>query len=118
MPSLLLSQSLKLLKRPKIEAPIVWLGQSVRTTVVTRLYPSLAGECWMASLGDAIHRPRLVERVFCGDLPGRLAVQGPIMLDSGGFTMMTQNRACKSWSSLEFIDGRVPISVSLSTFRP
>ena len=72
--------------------PIVWLGQSVRTTIVTKRYPSLATECWMVSLGDAIHRPRLIERVFCGDLRERLAVRGPIMLDSGGFTMMMQNR--------------------------
>ena len=47
----------------------------------------------MASLGDAIHRPRLIERIFCGELRERLAVSGPIMLDSGGFTMMMQNKS-------------------------
>ncbi len=47
----------------------------------------------MVSLGDAVHRPRLIERVFCGNLKEHLNVSGPVMLDSGGFTMMTRNRA-------------------------
>jgi tRNA-guanine family transglycosylase len=64
------------------------LGQSARTTVVTRAYPRLAGARWMASLGDAIHRPRMLETVFGPQLKARLAITGPLMLDSGGFTMM------------------------------
>jgi tRNA-guanine family transglycosylase len=47
----------------------------------------------MVSLGDAVHRPRLIERVFCGNLKEHLNVSGPVMLDSGGFTMMTRNRS-------------------------
>jgi tRNA-guanine family transglycosylase len=78
-----------------LRPPIVWLGQSVRTTVVTRSYPSFANHCWMVSLGDAVHRPRLIERVFCGDLKQHLRIDGPVMLDSGGFTMMMQNRGLR-----------------------
>ena len=88
-------QHLNLANHSRLRTPIVWLGQSVRTTIVTRRYPSLAAECWMASLGDAVHRPRLIERIFCGDLRERLAVTGPIMLDSGGFAMMMQNKALR-----------------------
>jgi tRNA-guanine family transglycosylase len=44
----------------------------------------------MASLGDVIHRPRMLESVFGPELKGRLAINGPLMLDSGGFTMMTR----------------------------
>lgn len=66
----------------------LWLGQSARTTVVTRAYPALAGATWMASLGDAIHRPRMLETVFGSQLKIRLAITGPMMLDSGGFTLM------------------------------
>jgi hypothetical protein len=88
-------RDLKLPNQKARRAPIVWLGQSVRTTIVTKRYPGLATECWMVSLGDAIHRPRLIERVFCGDLRERLSVRGPIMLDSGGFTMMMQNRGLR-----------------------
>jgi tRNA-guanine family transglycosylase len=44
----------------------------------------------MASLGDAIHRPRLLETVFSGQLRERLKAQGPILLDSGGFTATIQ----------------------------
>jgi queuine/archaeosine tRNA-ribosyltransferase len=69
---------------------MVWLGQSTRTTVVTKVYPELAGERWLASLGDVVHRPRLAETVFRRSLKERLRVTGPVMLDSGGFTMMTR----------------------------
>ena len=74
----------------KIDLPLVWLGQSVRTTVVTRRYPNLSGQCWMVSLGDAVHRPRLIETVFRSSIRQRIAVDGPLMLDFGGFTMMTK----------------------------
>jgi tRNA-guanine family transglycosylase len=45
----------------------------------------------MASLGDAIHRPRMLETVFGPNLKDRLSISGPLMLDSGGFTMMMRN---------------------------
>lgn len=70
--------------------PMVWLGQSARTTVVTRAYPELAGEKWLASLGDAVHRPRMAETVFRRALKEKLHVTGPVMLDSGGFTIMSR----------------------------
>lgn len=76
---------------PATRERFLWLGQSARTTVVTRAYPELAPERWMASLGDAIHRPRMLETVFGPDLKARLAITGPLMLDSGGFTMMMRN---------------------------
>jgi tRNA-guanine family transglycosylase len=83
----------KVLGHDEIRLPMVWLGQSVRTTVVTRRYPSLSRECWMVSLGDAVHRPRLAETVFRSNIRERIAVQGPIMLDSGGFTMMMKQES-------------------------
>jgi queuine/archaeosine tRNA-ribosyltransferase len=98
-------------------SPIVWLGQSVRTTIVTKRYPSLAGACWMASLGDAVHRPQLVDRVFCGDLKERLAVRGPVMLDSGGFTMMMQNRGLHV-SEVARIYGRTRAELCISLDVP
>ncbi|MGQ3228192.1 MAG: hypothetical protein ACT6R2_04755 [Blastomonas fulva] len=73
--------------------PPLWLGQSVRTTMVVDLYPSLAELPFMASLGDAIHRPRLVDRVFRDKLRSRLRATGPLMLDSGGFTLMMRASA-------------------------
>lgn len=79
---------LKLPGRGNIDLPLIWLGQSVRTTVVTGRYPSLSRACWMASLGDAVHRPRLIETVFRSNIRQRLGIDGPLMLDSGGFTMM------------------------------
>lgn len=73
---------------PATRERYLWLGQSARTTVVTRAYPALAGARWMASLGDAIHRPRMLQTVFGPQLKARLAITGPLMLDSGGFTVM------------------------------
>ena len=49
----------------------------------------------MVSLGDAVHRPRLIENVFRSDIRGRIGVEGPLMLDSGGFTMMMNDRSLK-----------------------
>jgi tRNA-guanine family transglycosylase len=46
----------------------------------------------MVSLGDAIHRPRMLDSVFGPHLKQRLLITGPLMLDSGGFTMMMQDR--------------------------
>jgi tRNA-guanine family transglycosylase len=83
----------ELLGYGEIRLPMIWLGQSVRTTVVTRRYPSFSQECWMVSLGDAVHRPRLAETVFRAGIRERIAVNGPIMLDSGGFTMMMKRRS-------------------------
>ena len=70
---------------------MIWLGQSARTTVVTRAYPELASQRWMASLGDVVHRPRMAETVFRRTLKEKLHVTGPVMLDSGGFTMMSRS---------------------------
>lgn len=73
--------------------PPLWLGQSVRTTLVVERYPTLAALPFMASLGDAIHRPRLIDAVFRDKLRARLKTTGPLMLDSGGFTLMMQANA-------------------------
>ena len=69
----------------------VWLGQSARTTIVTESYPELQKAHWMASLGDAVHRPRMLRTVFTPGLRNRLSITGPLMLDSGGFTIMMRN---------------------------
>lgn len=76
------------LDRTAAQERFLWLGQSARTTVVTRAYPELATARWMASLGDAIHRPRMLDTAFGPQLKARLAITGPLMLDSGGFTLM------------------------------
>lgn len=83
----------KLLGHEDIELPMVWLGQSVRTTVITKRYPSFSQACWMVSLGDAVHRPRLADTVFRSGIRKRIGVHGPIMLDSGGFTMMMKKQS-------------------------
>lgn len=74
------------------QAPLVWLGQSVRTTLIAPSHDALAQAPIMASLGDAIHRPRLLETVFANRLRDRLQAKGPLLLDSGGFTNLISGR--------------------------
>lgn len=88
--------------RDTFAIPPLWLGQSVRTTLVVERYPELAALPFMASLGDAIHRPRLIDAVFRDSLRSRLKVTGPLMLDSGGFTLMM--RAKSSLNARELAD--------------
>lgn len=71
----------------KVTWPIVWLGQSVRTTLITAYHQALINAPIMASLGDAVHRPRLIPKVFENGLRSRLKTKGPILLDSGGYTL-------------------------------
>jgi len=80
------------------ETPGVWLGQSVRTSVISAAVPELQSAPLMVSLGDALARPRLLERVFNNKLRSHLGVTGPILLDSGGFTLLSQPEA--GWSAV------------------
>jgi tRNA-guanine family transglycosylase len=105
---------LKLPGHDKVALPMVWLGQSVRTTVVTRRYTEFARESWMVSLGDAVHRPSLVEKVFKANIRARIAVQGPLMLDSGGFTTMMNNRSLRLDQIVEiYRDAQAELCITL-----
>ncbi len=101
-----------------LQPPIIWLGQSVRTTLVVPSHAALAHAPMMASLGDAIHRPRLLESVFSGRLRERLRANGPILLDSGGFTGLTQGGRTLCIEKLAEIYASVDADILVSLDAP
>ncbi|MFN6936100.1 MAG: hypothetical protein ACK4NZ_13245, partial [Tsuneonella sp.] len=56
--------------------------------MLTAEHARLAAAPHMVSLGDAVHRPRLLDSVFARPMKERLGLTGPLMLDSGGFTLL------------------------------
>ena len=70
----------------------IWLTQSVRTSIAAKACQAVSLMPHLISLGDAIHRPRLQETFFQGDLGKKVGVSGPVMLDSGGFTQMVKGK--------------------------
>lgn len=114
--------------RPKIKSirwrdddrPTVWLGHSVRTTMLTACHERLAAAPHMVSLGDAVHRPNLLDRVFAEPLKPRLGLKGPLMLDSGGFTLLGRGgllNATKLGRIYADTDADFVISLDAPTFR-
>lgn len=73
------------------DPPAVWLGQSVDTSVLTARVPEMRSWPMLTSLGDAIRRRRYINTHFNESLRTKLGVEGPLMVDSGGYVLMTQN---------------------------
>jgi tRNA-guanine family transglycosylase len=80
-----------------LETPIVWLGQSVDTSVIPARVPEMRTWPVLTSLGDAMRRERYAHTHFNGHLRSKLGLRGPIMVDSGGFVLMT--RKVTNWSA-------------------
>ena len=110
-----------------IATPFIWLAQSVDTSVLTARVPSMRSWPTLVSLGDAFRRPKYVESHFNKNLRQRLGISGPIMLDSGGFVLMTRDNP--QWTPLrvaeiyEQVDADILVSLDLppmsndSTYR-
>jgi tRNA-guanine family transglycosylase len=77
--------------------PMMWIGQSVDTSILHVTVPEFRDLPVLTSLGCAIRRPSLLARRFGPNLKATLNVSGPLMLDSGGFSMM-KNKA-SNWSA-------------------
>jgi tRNA-guanine family transglycosylase len=77
--------------------PMIWLGQSVDTSVLHVSIPEYRSLPVLTSLGCAIRRPSLLQSRFGPNLKSTLRVEGPLMLDSGGYAMMKNN--AKSWTA-------------------
>jgi tRNA-guanine family transglycosylase len=81
----------------RLRLPMMWIGQSVDTSILHITAPEFRGSPVLTSLGCAIRRPSLLPRRFSPHLKATLNVGGPLMLDSGGFAMM-KNKA-QNWSA-------------------
>lgn len=71
--------------------PVVWAGQSVDTSKILSRYPDFRNQPLLTSVGCAIRRPSLIKNHFHAGLREKLCTKGPIMVDSGGFVLMTQD---------------------------
>lgn len=74
----------------------VWLGQSVDTSSICSGYEELNSLPFLTSLGCAIRRPSLRRTHLNADLRTKLGLNGPLMVDSGGFALSINPAA--SWS--------------------
>jgi tRNA-guanine family transglycosylase len=68
----------------------IWLGQSVDTSTIHDAYEDFARLPILTSVGCAIRRPRAVSVKFDADLRSRIGAKGSLMVDSGGFILMTK----------------------------
>jgi tRNA-guanine family transglycosylase len=75
--------------------PMMWVGQSVDTSILHTSVREYRDLPILTSLGCAIRRPSLLENRFGPHLKATLQARGPLMLDSGGFTMM--RRKSRNW---------------------
>lgn len=69
--------------------PEVWLGQSVNTSSICADHAQLKTASFLTSLGCAIRRPRLRQTHLNSSLREKLGVAGRLMIDSGGFALMS-----------------------------
>jgi len=80
-----------------IKKPTVWLGQSADTSAICRDYSALRVRPFLTSLGCAIRKPNLLKSHFHNDYKTKLAFDGPVMVDSGGFVMTSTES--RSWNT-------------------
>lgn len=72
------------------QTPILWLGQNLRNRILLALHPELRTAPVIVSLGDAFQRPSFRDRFFTERLRESLNMDGPIMVDSGGYALLAR----------------------------
>jgi len=78
----------------------IWLGQSVRSKFVSLEFDELKKFPIILSLGEAISRPEYLDKFFNKPLKPKFGIRGALMLDSGGFMMMTNPEESLSVESI------------------
>jgi len=98
-----------------MQGPTVWLGQSVDTSSLCALHPDFKKAAFLTSLGCAIRKSSLIRTHFNGNLRFKLGVEGPLMIDSGGFALSKNKNVRWSWKTVarlfEGIDADVFVSL-------
>jgi queuine/archaeosine tRNA-ribosyltransferase len=80
----------------KPSLPQLWLGHSTDTRATIANYSCFKNTASLFSFGDVIRRPELSDK-FVGSVGANMGFTGPVMLDSGGFTV-SKYPEC-NWSS-------------------
>lgn len=98
--------------------PVIWLGQSVDSSVLAARYPSMRAWPLITSIGDAMRRERYLGSHFHAGLRDVLGVSGPVMVDSGGFVLMKQELPGWTVSRVAKIYHRLNVDVLVSLDHP
>jgi queuine/archaeosine tRNA-ribosyltransferase len=75
----------------------IWLGQSVDTSTIHTAYEDFATIPILTSVGCVMRRPKANAAKFDATLRSRLGAKERLMVDSGGFVLMTKND--RGWSA-------------------
>lgn len=102
----------------RLRTPTVWLGHNLRNRVLFTRDDELARTAVLISYGDALQRPSYKQRFFTEDLRTTLGVSGPIMVDSGGFALLSKPSLSCNIKELEHVYGQVPADIVVSLDFP
>jgi len=103
--------------RRHIDHPVIWLCQNLRNRVLCSEYDALKNAPILISVGDAFLRPTFFDRFFHENLRETLGMCGPIMIDSGGFALLSRNRRFDI-RKLEAVYTRIPGEILVSLDYP
>jgi queuine/archaeosine tRNA-ribosyltransferase len=101
-----------------LNGPLMWLGQSVDTSSICSNYDSLKSAPFLTSLGCAIRRPSLKESHFNKALRLKLGVDGPIMVDSGGFVLSKTPESNWDVRDVAGLIGKIDADIFVSLDHP
>lgn len=97
---------------------MVWLCHNLRNQVLFARHRSLKRAPVLVSLGDAFLRPSYKDRYFTETLRETLGLTGPIMIDSGGFALMSRRHLRWSMKEVERLYCRLPADILVSLDFP
>jgi queuine/archaeosine tRNA-ribosyltransferase len=98
--------------------PTVWLGHNLRNAVLFSSHPSLSVAPMLVSLGDAFLRPSYMPRFFTTRIREELGMTGPLMVDSGGYTLLSNPQLRWSIKQVERAYSELPVDILVSLDYP
>ncbi len=100
------------------QTPILWLGQNLRNRILLAHHRELRSAPLIVSLGDAFQRPSFHDRFFTEQLRENLNMDGPIMVDSGGYALLARRSLRCSIRQISKIYERLDADILVSLDHP
>ena len=100
------------------EGRTIWLGQSVDTSTIHDAYDDFSSLPVLTSVGCAIRRPKTISKKFDLSLRERIGAKSRLMVDSGGFVLMTNDDARWSVGSVGRLYARIDADYLVSLDVP
>jgi len=97
---------------------MLWLCHNLRNRVLFAQYHCLKRAPVLVSLGDAFLRPSYKDRFFTASIKQTLGLCGPLMVDSGGFALMTRRHLRWSMREIERLYQNLPADILVSLDHP